>query len=128
MEDSEDESAQDFDEKTNMYSILIPKHSQIQFSLKFTPYDAESFLFDMPMIIEGIDHGIPEIQRPISGEGSKSNFELEHRVIDFKNKVVTSGEKTFADHKNTIISSSDLYPLKWRADTDSLKKNNVFSM
>lgn len=85
-------------------------------------------MFDMPMIIEGINEGIPAIKTPISGEGSKSNFELEHRVIDFKNKVVTSGEKTFADHKNTVISSSDLYPLKWRADTERLKKDRVFSM
>ena len=96
--------------------------------MKFTPTSTDSFMIDMPLIIEGINRGIPEIKRPISGTGLKPSFVMEPSEIDFRNKVVTSGEKSFAIHKTTTISNPDIYPLKWKADTKIMDKYRVFSM
>lgn len=53
-------------------------------------------------------------------------FLMEPTVVNFKNKVITHGEKSFAVHSNVEISNPDFNALTWRADTSSIDQDKIF--
>jgi hypothetical protein len=106
MDDEEDSDNED-ETLIRIHRITVPKSSSVPLSLKFTPTNTEVFLFDMPMILAGINRGIRGITKPVSGEGLKPRFFIDSTLVDFKSKVIT-GDKSFAVHRTVVISNPDL--------------------
>jgi hypothetical protein len=61
--DDEEESDEEDESLIKIHRITVPKQSSIPLCLKFTPANTEAFLFDMPMILAGINRGVKGITK-----------------------------------------------------------------
>lgn len=124
----EDDSDEEEEEIARTFRLNLHPSTSITLQLKFTPSDTETYLFDLPIMMAGVNEPLKSLTRPVSGEGLQPKFLIEPAVIDFKKKYITAGEKSFPDYKDVIFSNPDIYPLRWKLDTSLIDKEKIFTI
>ena len=69
-----------------------------------------TYLFDLPILMAGVNDQVKSLMRRVTGEGLQPRFLIDPSVVDFKKKYITGIEKTFPEYKDIIFSNPDIYP------------------
>ncbi|CAG9335550.1 unnamed protein product [Blepharisma stoltei] len=124
----EDDSEEEEEEVARTFRLNLHPSTSITLQLKFTPSDTETYLFDLPVMMAGVNETLKSLTRPVSGEGLQPKFLIEPAIVDFKKKYITAGEKSFPDYKDVIFSNPDIYPLRWKLDTSTIDSTKIFTI
>lgn len=123
----EDDSEEEVEEVSRVFKVSINPESSVTLVLKFTPADTEAYLFDLPILMAGVNEPNKMLTRPVSGEGLQPRFLVDPVEINFDKKYLNMGEKSFPDFKDIVFSNPDIYPLKWRIDSKKIDEEKVFT-
>lgn len=124
-----EEDEEDFEEEiVRIFKITVLPNSVLPLLLKLTPTDTESYSFNMPFLVAGNNDPIPDLCRPVVGEGLKPRFLVKPTLLDFQKKVICINEKSFASYREIVLSNPDIVSVHWRIDTSSLLKVPAFAV
>jgi hypothetical protein len=124
-----EEDEEEFEEEiVRVFKITVNPNSILPLLLKLTPADTESYSFDMPFLVAGSNEPIPDLCRPVIGEGLKPRFLVKPTTLDFQKKVVSVNEKSFASYREIVLSNPDIVSVHWRIETASLNRTQIFAV
>lgn len=59
----------------------------------------------------------------ITAKATKPRISMDPNILDFKRKVITSGEKTYPTYMETVVTNMDDKELNWYFDIINIKTN-----
>ena len=126
MADSDEEEEEK--EPMRCFNIKVKENGELHFLLKFTPNDAKSYNFELPIRLQGYGK-IEGLTRFISCRGLRPRCILDPPTLEFKKKTITSFEKPLPDYEKVVLSNMDLTKtIVWKFDTKIIDEERAFTI
>jgi len=126
MEDSDEEEEEK--DKMRSFNIKVKENGELHFLLKFTPNDAKSYGFELPIRLQGYGK-IEGLTRYISCKGLRPRCIIDPPSIEFKKKTITSFEKPMPDFEKVVLSNMDhTKTISWKFDTKDIDEERAFTI
>ncbi|CAD8092149.1 unnamed protein product [Paramecium primaurelia] len=113
--------------KSKSYILTIQGNSKLEFYLKFSPRDVQTYTFDLPLTLNRYGR-LLSLTRQIICRGLKPRFVMDPQCVEFPRKIITSLEKCFAATVEITLSNPERKPVYWRMDVTSITTDKIFNI